>query len=97
MYYLYILYSPDYDKYYVGQTNDIERRLFEHNHNPRMTYTHKFRPWVLKCSYMISENRGDVIRIERYIKRQKSRKILEDLIQDSNYIEEIKHKVLKTK
>lgn len=37
-----------------------------------MTYTHKFRPWVLKKSFKVNDNRGDVIKIERYIKKQKS-------------------------
>ncbi|HDP66927.1 MAG TPA: GIY-YIG nuclease family protein, partial [Candidatus Marinimicrobia bacterium] len=28
---VYILYSPSKDRYYVGQTNDLNRRLVEHN------------------------------------------------------------------
>ncbi|HPT22655.1 MAG TPA: GIY-YIG nuclease family protein [Bacteroidales bacterium] len=31
MYTLYILYSESFDRFYVGYTNDIERRLSEHN------------------------------------------------------------------
>ncbi|MBU0711759.1 GIY-YIG nuclease family protein [bacterium] len=28
---VYILYSPSKDRYYIGQTADINRRLHEHN------------------------------------------------------------------
>src|SRR5664280_1529752 len=46
VFYVYILYSPKSDRYYVGHTNDIDRRLEEHNH-PReaFKYTSKHLPW----------------------------------------------------
>ncbi|MCB8994752.1 MAG: GIY-YIG nuclease family protein [Bacteroidales bacterium] len=31
MFYIYILYSAKYDKYYVGHTDNVPRRLEEHN------------------------------------------------------------------
>mgnify|MGYP006266271713 CR=1 len=31
MHYVYILYSPGSDKYYVGQTSDVGQRLQFHN------------------------------------------------------------------
>jgi len=31
MYYTYILYSPKINKYYTGQTKDLNHRLKEHN------------------------------------------------------------------
>jgi putative endonuclease len=31
MHFVYILYSSKHDKYYVGQTDDVERRLVKHN------------------------------------------------------------------
>jgi putative endonuclease len=31
MFYVYILYSEKLDKYYVGSTNDLLRRLNDHN------------------------------------------------------------------
>ena len=80
MFYLYIIYSESADKYYIGHTSDPGRRLFEHNNNPRMTFTHKYRPWVLKVSFPVSEMRSDALRVERYIKKLKSRKFIEQLI-----------------
>ncbi|MCP4551496.1 MAG: GIY-YIG nuclease family protein, partial [Bacteroidetes bacterium] len=44
MFHIYIIYSKSADKYYIGHTNDVDRRITEHNSDPKMTYTHKFRP-----------------------------------------------------
>lgn len=33
MYYVYILRSLHNQRHYIGFTNNIERRLYEHNHN----------------------------------------------------------------
>ena len=87
-YFVYILYSSGYDRYYIGHTNNILRRVEEHNTNSRMTYTHKYKPWELSTYYEL-ESRNDAMKIEKYIKRMKSRKVLERLIQDSEYFKEI--------
>jgi len=89
MFYIYIIYSESSDKYYVGHTNNFTRRLYEHNNNPRITYTHKFGPWELKAYFPINEKRGDAVKIEKYIKRLKSRKIIERLINEHEYFNEI--------
>ncbi|MDB4286240.1 GIY-YIG nuclease family protein [bacterium] len=83
-YYIYILYSSVSDRYYVGQSYDVQTRLKDHNegnHSHQSTkYTFKHRPWELKASFFVSEDRGKAMKIERYIKRQKSRKFIEQLI-----------------
>ncbi|MFP4042588.1 MAG: GIY-YIG nuclease family protein [Bacteroidales bacterium] len=44
MFFVYILYSENFDKYYVGHTNNIERRLQEHNSDEfSHYYTSKFK------------------------------------------------------
>ena len=82
MYYIYILYSPSAEKYYIGHTDNPEKRLHVHNHSDRLTYTSKHRPWTLAVLFQCSENRGDAIRIEKLIKKQKSRTFIEKLVQD---------------
>jgi len=73
MYYLYILYSERYDRYYVGQTNDLDRRLDEHNHALKNSYTSRYRPWELMKYFEVGESLGLARKIENYVKGQKSR------------------------
>jgi putative endonuclease len=88
MFYIYILYSAKSDRYYVGHTNDVHRRLVEHNETSEKSYTSKMRPWVLKGVFPAGNDRGIAIRIEHHIKSQKSRKYLE-MILDCGSIEKI--------
>ena len=81
MFYLYILYSASSDKYYVGYTNNPERRLHEHNNGEFTTYTSKHRPWVLMAVYECGEVEAGAIKIERFIKKQKRRSLIEKLIE----------------
>jgi len=46
MYHVYIIKSKEDNSLYVGYTNDIERRLQEHN-SGRVGYTKTHRPWTL--------------------------------------------------
>ena len=57
----------------------------EHNTKPFNTYTSKYRPWVLAAVFECSEDESQAIRIERFIKKQKSRKLIEKLI-DPGYL-----------
>ena len=84
MFYIYIIYSVSSDKYYVGHSDKPSRRLIEHNTKPFNTYTSKRRPWVLKISFPVSESRGQAMKVERYIKKRKSRTFLEQIISAKN-------------
>ena len=78
MFYTYIIYSTTIDKYYIGQCEDLEKRLSDHN-NSRSTYTKNGQPWALKWSKQ-SDTRSEAIAEERRIKKKKSRKYVEWLI-----------------
>jgi putative endonuclease len=80
MYYLYIIYSAQADKYYVGISANAEERLMYHNTNKIEKYTGKFQDWELKAVYAVSEERGETIKVEKFVKQQKSRKFIEMLI-----------------
>ena len=74
----YILYSSKLDKYYVGSTTDMPRRLEEHNRG-KEKFTSTGCPWILV--YMeIFTDLLDARRRELHIKKQKSRKYIETLI-----------------
>lgn len=79
----------------MGYSDAPAKRLGEHNTDPRMTYTHKYRPWILKTYYPVNENRGDAMKVERFIKRQKSRRFIVNLIEHPEIFEDIIKKVLR--
>jgi putative endonuclease len=77
MFYIYILYSSSSDIYYLGYSVDPHRRLKEHNTSSFNTFTSKHRPWVRKAVFECGSSEKEAIRIERFIKRQKSRKLID--------------------
>jgi len=79
-FYIYILYSKDYDKYYVGYSSDPWRRLEEHNTKPFNTYTSKYRPWIICAVFSCGDKENEAISVERFIKKQKSRKLIQQLM-----------------
>ena len=79
MYTTYILYSEKIDHYYTGYTNDIARRLLEHNRK-KGKYTDRGIPWKLVYSEEY-EKKEDAQHRETEIKSHKSRQYIIDLIQ----------------
>ena len=80
MFYIYILHADSSEKFYVGYTADPDRRIIEHNHADRNTFTSKYRPWKMVALFEVSEMEGEAVKIERFIKKQKSRKLIEKMI-----------------
>ena len=89
MFSLYILYSNSSDKYYVGYTDDVFRRLKEHNFSEHLTYTSKHRPWILRKSIVIGSERNEAMRFEKAIKKCKSRKVIERILEEVSTVEEL--------
>jgi len=55
MYYVYILQSQSNpNHYYVGLTENIERRLKQHNAG-NSTHTNKYLPWILTTAISFSD------------------------------------------
>src|SRR5688500_4311662 len=79
-YYIYILQSTINSSYYVGYSTDPWRRLTEHNTSDRNTFTSKYRPWEIKAVFGIKEEEGEAKKAEHFIKKQKSKSLIEMLI-----------------
>jgi putative endonuclease len=78
MYSVYILYSEKCDRYYVGYAADIAARL--HRHNSGYVYaTKNCLPYRL-CKTKSFETETEARKEELRIKKQKSRKYIEQLI-----------------
>lgn len=81
MYYIYILYSEKYDRYYIGYTTNYLLRLEQHNTQEYFnTYTSKFRPWQMAAVFVCGDSLQAAMKTERFIKKQKSRMLIEKLI-----------------
>ncbi|HEX7017927.1 MAG TPA: GIY-YIG nuclease family protein [Patescibacteria group bacterium] len=78
MYWIYILQSQKNDRYYIGSSNDIERRLAEHNRG-KSPYTASTRPWKLVFSKEFATLKA-ARQFEHSLKKQKSRKVIEELL-----------------
>ena len=74
----YILYSTKLNKYYVGSTTDINRRLIEHNRG-KEKFTKTGVPWNLVYNEVFEEL-TQARKRETFIKKMKSRKFIESLI-----------------
>ena len=82
MYYVYILQSEMDNSFYTGYTNNLERRLKEHNEG-KSRYTSKKIPWKIVYSEEFGE-KSDAIKREFFLKKQKSREFYLRLIDNSN-------------
>jgi len=70
--FVYILYNEKNDKFYIGQTNNIERRLIEHN-SGKTNYTSRHNgEWKLVYKEDLSD-RTLALKRERFLKNQKSK------------------------
>jgi len=78
MFYIYILHSPEHDRYYTGYSGDIERRLCDHN-GGTVKSTKPFRPWVLVYSEEF-DNATDARRRENKIKSYKGGEVFKQLV-----------------
>ncbi len=74
MYFVYILLSEKDNKRYIGFTDDIERRLLEHNAG-KVKSTKNRRPLKLICSEQFG-NKSAAIKREREIKNKKGKFII---------------------
>ncbi|HEX5154845.1 MAG TPA: GIY-YIG nuclease family protein [Parafilimonas sp.] len=77
-FYVYILYAASAGKYYVGQTENLEERLFRHT-NSGSKSTKFTNDWKLVYTETFS-TRVEAVKRETEIKNKKSRKYIEWLI-----------------
>ena len=83
MYFVYILYSASYDRYYVGHTDSIERRLEEHNTGKNKS-TKPYVPWVL-LGMVEKEDRPSACQLELKLKNLSKERKLEFIKKYCNY------------
>ncbi|WP_234109308.1 MULTISPECIES: GIY-YIG nuclease family protein [Chryseobacterium] len=68
MYCIYILYSEKFDRYYIGQTQDVVSRLARHNARLEKS-TSPYVPWRL-LGFVEKGTRGEAMVLERKLKKR---------------------------
>ena len=77
-YKVYILYSEQKDKFYIGQTRSLSIRLTEHLCGYSL-YTRQCDDWDIVYVELF-KSRGDVVKREKFLKKQKNKEFYRSLI-----------------
>jgi putative endonuclease len=77
LFFVYILYSESFQRFYVGQTNNVEMRLARHN-SGQVGSTKPYRPWNLVW-FCEKPNRSEAVILENKLKNLSKARI-EDFI-----------------
>ena len=80
-YFVYILQSKKNGSYYVGYTNDLNKRVAKHNLGGTAS-TRPYKPWKLVYFEEFS-TKTEALKREKQIKKYKSRKYIENLIKSA--------------
>ena len=92
--YVYIIYSHQSDKFYVGQTQDLLIRLDQHrSHYYTSNYTKVADDWTLYWSG-ICQSKSQALLIERHIKSMRSRKYYRSLRDYPELFKKLKQRYL---
>ncbi len=89
MYTVYVLYSKNFDKIYIGYTSNLIQRIWNHNFGQDKSFTKNFRPWlVIYCEYF--ETKSDALKREKELKSFQGRKFIREvqikLMKNINFI-----------
>jgi putative endonuclease len=85
MYFVYVLYNQEHAKIYIGQTDNIEKRLEQHNQKTFGGYTARFSGvWVLIYSEEVV-SRNEALKREKQLKSYQGRKFVKKFILSASW------------
>ncbi|MCB0380170.1 MAG: GIY-YIG nuclease family protein [Flavobacteriales bacterium] len=85
MYKVYILYSRNFNKIYIGYTSNLEGRFISHNEKATKGYTIKYRPWVI-AFFEEFESKSEAIKREKELKSSRGRAFVWEKINELGLI-----------
>ncbi len=89
---IYIIYSVKVDKYYIGASVDPWNRLQQHSeHYYKTNYTKIANDWNLVLEKEVASKK-DALVLESFIKRMKSRKFIEKIIEKPEILDDVLNK-----
>jgi putative endonuclease len=77
MFTVYVLYSRNYDKIYIGYTSNLIQRFYSHNELSKKGWTKKFRPWIVVYTEVFSTKK-DARKREKELKSSSGRRFIRD-------------------
>jgi putative endonuclease len=80
MFYVYILQSKVDASFYIGQTENLDKRLLYHNEG-LSKYTNRKKPWEV-VYFEEYTTRTEAIQRERFLKKQRNSTFYKSLIDD---------------
>ena len=80
MYFVYVLQSLKDKNFYIGFTNNLYKRLQEHNRGDNIS-TSKRKPFKL-IFYEAHHSKTDALRREKYLKTSKGKATLKQILRD---------------
>lgn len=83
-YYVYTLESKSQARLYVGFTDNLKKRLEEHNQGSNFS-TKSFRPWRV-IHYEAYMNKKDALRREKYLKTSQGARLLQRMLKEYLYV-----------
>ncbi|MEO8516560.1 MAG: GIY-YIG nuclease family protein [Flavobacterium sp.] len=87
--FLYILFSKSKDKYYIGETSDVDFRLNLHNsHNFKNNFTKIADDWSVVLQFECYD-KNDALYLEAFIKRMESKKFILKIIDNKDILLDI--------
>jgi len=78
MFYIYVILSPKYNNRYIGSTNNVVKRVKEHNEG-KCRYTSGRKPWTLIYKEQYATRSGAMKR-EKFLKSGQGRKWLDTIL-----------------
>jgi putative endonuclease len=79
MYTVYALYSPKYDKIYIGYSSNLDARMLSHNKLGTKGWTIKYRPWGVVHTEEF-ETKTAAMKREKQLKSAKGRAFIREII-----------------
>lgn len=75
MFQVYALYNSEFEKIYIGYSNNAKKRLASHNHEKNTGYTKRYQPWEIVFTGEF-ETRSEAMKKEKELKTAKGREFV---------------------
>jgi putative endonuclease len=79
MFFVYVLYSPSANKFYVGYTSNLESRLLSHNQLGTKDWTKRYRPWELVYTESY-QTKSSALKREKELKTGVGREFIQKML-----------------